>query len=442
VTRAFVVRVACAAALLTLPMIGVGLVAALTGRDLGAGLQPSWLALAVATGAAATLRPRWRPSGAWRRWLAAVAVVLLLSLAGLALAPSGEAMPTTMLRWGKQVVQLAIMAAFVAWPAVALRGDARWRWTARLIVIGALLQAAYGAIQWIDWYHPGALPAGWERFATSNPAILSGSTQLHLQDGFLDVPRLRGMAAEPLYLGSYLLLVLPVVGLTGWPTAGRTAARIVLGMLLVLTWSRGAWLAGAVGLGLAAVMAVRVGGRRPGRRTVVVAVGAGLAFVLLLGAARLDLVLDRLAQTFSRRDWSNLTRLYSMQAAWRAFLLSPLVGVGWGQFGFHFPRLVDAAGLQSQFQWPVVNNFPLQVLCETGLAGFGVLAAGALRLVQRVHRAALAPGERGLRVRACAVATGAVWLQLLTFSQYNLPHLWLAPGLLLAALVEAEGEGA
>jgi hypothetical protein len=78
----------------------------------------------------------------------------------------------------------------------------------------------------------------------------------------------------------------------------------------------------------------------------------------------------RLVQSLDRGDWSNLTRLYSMQAAWRAFLLSPVVGVGWGQFAFHFPLLVDPLGLQSQFTWPVVNNVPLLVLCETGV-GFG-----------------------------------------------------------------------
>jgi len=42
-----------------------------------------------------------------------------------------------------------------------------------------------------------------------------------------------------------------------------------------------------------------------------------------------------------------------------------------------FSALVDPTGLQSQFTWPVVNNFPLEILCETGLIGFLVLVAGA-----------------------------------------------------------------
>ena len=35
-----------------------------------------------------------------------------------------------------------------------------------------------------------------------------------------------------------------------------------------------------------------------------------------------------------------------------------------------------------------------------------------------------------------AVACAGVWLQLLVFSQYNLPHIWVAPGLVLAALAQ------
>jgi O-antigen ligase len=161
---------------------------------------------------------------------------------------------------------------------------------------------------------------------------------------------------------------------------------------------------------------------------------------MLLGPERLLLPLQRLAQSFSERDWSNLTRLYSMQAAWRAFLLSPVVGIGWGQFGWHFPLLVDTAGLQSQFTWPVVNSFPLQILCETGVTGFAVFSVATAALARAAVRG-FRDSRRRARVTACAVATVGVWLQLLTFSQYNLPHVWLAPGLLLAALADG-GDGA
>lgn len=439
-------RACLGAALLTLPWIGVGTARLLTGKDLGAGLQPSWICLAAAT--AGALAGRRRLPQLPRRAVVlagAAALAVGLSAGGLYLAPASEPLGTAWLRYGKQVVQLGIMAAFLVWPALWVRGAVRWRWTARLVVAGALLQAAYGLLQWCHWYAPGPVLPALERVFTSNPAILSGSAQLHLADGFRDVPRLRGTACEPLYLGSFLLLALPLVVLTGWRRPLRAAAAAVLGALLLLTWSRGAWLAGAGGAAVAVALA-RLG---PGKGSTVAAAArpgwrswAALGIILaavgaVLGPERLALPLERLVQSFSDRDWSNLTRLYSMQAAWRGFLLSPLVGVGWGQFPWHFPVLVDTAGLQSQFQWPVVNNFPLQILCETGAVGFAVFAAAAGAVLHAVVRALRDAGPaRALRLRVAAAAAIAVWLQLLTFSQYNLPHLWVAPGLLLAALAD------
>jgi O-antigen ligase len=156
----------------------------------------------------------------------------------------------------------------------------------------------------------------------------------------------------------------------------------------------------------------------------------------------------RLAQTFSGQDWSNLTRLYSMQAAWRAFLLSPVFGIGWGQFGWHFPALVDPMGLQSQFTWPVVNNFPLLVLCETGLVGIlvwvawcvGLFRAVCFRWSDLVSRLAITGifGLQGRILIATTISAAGVWLQLLTFSQYNLPHVWVSLGLLMAILADWE----
>ncbi len=441
-------RACLGGAWLTLPWIGLGTLRLLTGRDLGAGLQPSWLLLGVASVLVVVGHPRVRPDlpRPVRRWALAAAVALALSALGLLVAPVAEPAAVVWQRYGKQVIQLGIMAAFLGWPALWVRGAARWRWTARLLVAGALLQVLYGGLQWLHWYQPGALLPALDRVFTSNPAILSGSEQLHLADGFRDVPRLRGTASEPLYLGNYLLLILPLLGLTGWRRGFKLGAGLVLWLLLLLTWSRGAWLAalagGVLALGLRRWSPVTGGpDRRPRWRLWVGCAAVAVVLAALLGPERLLLPVERLAQSVSGRDWSNLTRLYSMQAAWRAFTLSPLVGVGWGQFAWHFPLLVDTAGLQSQFQWPVVNNFPLQILCETGIVGFAVFAAISFALVRATGRALREPGDgaRVQRVCAAAVATFAVWLQLLTFSQYNLPHIWVAPGLLLAALADRGG---
>ncbi len=447
-----------AGVLLTLPWIGLGVAHLLTGRDLGAGLQPAYLLLPAALALAAAAPRGERLPGRWRRrdvvltmlFLAAVA----LSAAGLVRHPGAAPPAERWARYGRQVAQLLLMGGFAAFAAAWTRGDRRWALTRRLLAAGVLVQAAYGAGQALhfagrlSWF--GAL----ERWFTSNPAILSGSERLFLGGAFLAVPRLRGTACEPLYLGSYLLLALPLLRLPGSGRSERLA--LALGVpLLVLTWSRGAWLGAAAALAAWLLLRWRAGSGpalRPGRR-LWIALAAGGAVLLVAAALAPDLVvlpLRRLAQSADRQDWSNLTRLFSMQAAWRAFRLSPLVGIGWGQFAFHFPLLVDPAGLQSQFTWPVVNNLPLKILCETGLVGAAVLVAAAALLGREVL-AAVRPPAAGpepaavvrARRRLCLVAAAnlGLWVQLLTFSQYNLPHLWVGGGLLLAALAEA-GDGA
>ncbi len=441
-------RCCYAAALLTLPWAGVGVLRLATGRDWGGGLQPSWvfmgLAMAVAAARWAARRggrpAAFRPGPVPTAGLVVMAAVLVSAL-GLVLAPAPVPWQDAAARFLKQAVQLLIMLGFTLWAAWWTRGEERWIWTARLIVTGALLQACYGGLQLAA--HDGGLGwfAGLDRIFTSNPSILSGSGDLYIDNAMQDVARLRGTVCEPLYLGNYLLLAIPMVWVTRWPRWQEALATGVLLVLLMLTWSRGAWLAAAGAAVVAGVLWARcgLGGRWlvSGRLLV-----QGLGLVLLLGLVLFllgdpGLVWRRLLQSFSSRDWSNLTRLYSMQAGWRAFLLSPVVGIGWGQFGWHFPALVDPLGLQSQFTWPVVNNFYLEVLSETGVLGLSALVMLLVR-IGRELKASVA-SERGRdswRVRLVVAVVAAfvgVWLQLLTFSQYNLPHIWLALGLLIAA---------
>jgi O-antigen ligase len=456
------------AALVTLPMAGVGVLKLVTGRDWGGGLQPSWVFLALSVccllidkarkGSLGRDFSHALPDGLRRWWLwglAGIFLALLGSVGGLWLAPAGESMAVVLGRFGKQVIQLLIMICFVIWPALWTRGSQRWTWTVKTLLIGGMIQFGYGILQGMD-YFLGVPGYAWlDGVFTSNPSIFSGSGELYLGDGFRHVPRLRGMVCEPLYLGNYLLFLLPLTLVPCWSSRIRGLVGASLLVLLFGTWSRGAWLGLMAQVMLGAVLVFSLGGFAQARRSwkswllgaVVV-----LVVIPLVGAATgwesLGYPYRRLAQTFSGQDWSNLTRLFSMQAAWRAFLLSPVVGVGWGQFGWHFPLLVDPMGLQSQFTWPVVNNFPLQVLCETGLVGFlvflgWVFGLGRAAVVRwlRVRRLVLKGGTLawGHRVQAAALlGVFGVWSQLLTFSQYNLPHIWVALGLFLAALADAD----
>jgi hypothetical protein len=441
--------------LVCLPWVGADLIILVTGHDLGAGLQPAYLLLAVAVGLrlATLTRPSARAAarGALREptghclLLASClgGAALAASAVGLVLAPSAAGVGQAWGRYARQVVQVGIMANFAIYPALWTRGDGRWRATLGALAVGLAFQELYALTQAWHFLRPSPLFAALDRVFTSNPAILAGSEELYLDGRFRGVPRLRGTACEPLYLGNYLLLVLPIVaGGAAWRRWTRPV--VVAGVvLLLLTWSRGAVLAALLGAASWLVLRRRAGLGLPiGRAAVLVVVTMGTTAVLAAlvgGGEAWQFPLRRLAQSLDGGDWSNLTRLYSMQAAWRAFLLSPVVGVGWGQFAFHFPLLVDPLGLQSQFTWPVVNNVPLLVLCETGLLGFSALMVVSWRLGRATWTslAAADPAQRA-RLAAAAAATVAIAVQLLTFSQYNLPHIWVAPGLWLAALRESE----
>ena len=439
------------AAILTLPLVGVGLVHWLTGVDTGAGFQPAYLLLAVAwiLRIGDILRPEGRADvrrllalPAIRRglvWGAVAGGAVLLSAIGLSVAPAPLLAQEAWPRFLRQTLQLAIMVAFLVYPAMWTRGPRRWAWTLGLLAwatVGQLVVATLLAAHQVVPLPGVDIVDG---VATSNPAILAGSDRLYL-GGFTAIPRWRGTMSEPLYLGSFLLAMIPLLTLRS-----RPILVIMAVVALVLTWSRGAWLASAAGLAIWWLLRRRAGLPGPSRRwlvAVAATIVAGLA--LLAAVAGPDAVLlpvRRVAQTLDRGDWSNLTRFYSFQAAWRCFLESPLVGVGWGQFPYHFYDVVDLQGLESQFTWPVVNSVPLLVLCETGLVGFAVLAAAAAAMGRATWRslAVVKDPDRAARLAALAAAGVGLWLHLLVFSQYNLPHLWVVPGLWLAALIAERG---
>lgn len=434
-----------AATLMTLPLVGIGLSEVLGGPDLGTGLQPAYLLVALAWSfragtvllAAARRQGGGQLLGASQRpgWIiagVAMAVVLASGL-GLSLAPAPVVPHEAWPRFIKQVVQLMLMLSFMLYAACWTVGQRRWRSTATWLGVGVLGQLVWAPLQ--VWHTAGG--PGWlapiDAIATSNPGILSGSSWLYL-GGFTSIARARGTMCEPLYLGSYVLAVLPVL-----VAARRRTLTAGALLLLLATWSRGAWLALIAGLLLWTLARRRAGLRRAcGRRCSVIAIGLG-AVVVAAGAAwgleALWLPVQRLAQIGDAGDWSNLTRLYSAQAAWRAFELSPIVGVGWGQFAFHFYDLVDLSGLQSQFTWPVVNSIPLLVLCEVGLIGLAAFTGTLVWAWRSTWRALeLGSWEHRARLAALAGAVAATSLHLCVFSQYNLPHLWVLPGLWLAAL--------
>jgi O-antigen ligase len=286
----------------------------------------------------------------------------------------------------------------------------------------AVLAAALG---------PGVLP-----LLDTNSSIASGSDELYLGHSFTGIARLRAPMPEPLMFGSYLLAVVPLVGLSGcarggWSRWWRWGAALVGFACLFATWSRGAWLGAAAIVALLGFAWMRGRFGPVTRSRVAAGLGgaaiagvAGLAFVLQVSPWELPgLLFDRLAQSAAGHDMSNMTRVWAWRAAGEMFMDAPVAGQGWGSYGFLFFEYAPAAASGAHFGWPVPNNLALLLLAETGLVGL-------VLWVMAIWPAVVPIGDRSRDVRGLVVACATVGLllQFATFSQWNLPHVWLLFG--------------
>lgn len=194
------------------------------------------------------------------------------------------------------------------------------------------------------------------------------------------LPRASGAFGIPNSMAAWLLLVFfPSLALTTARTvskrlrlaAGGFAALCVIG--LVLTISRGAWLAFAVTM---AVWPLTVAGRRwPWRLGV-----SMLAFALTLGAG---VAAYRAVPSIQRRFHSLIlergesTRPIMWRIAWTIFKDSPVHGSGAGSYDTLFERH-RPEGFTTQPHW--AHNDYLNTLSDYGLIGFS-LSFGAVALL-------------------------------------------------------------
>lgn len=451
------------AAILLQPLVGIGVANVVLGRGLGTGVQPAFLAFGLAilllllparsaSGGAA------RPRSPFSTWTVALLLWAVASLAfSWRLESVGLAGEVAWLKSLKQIVLLAFFVAIALLP-VALRGRGwelgrAWGRIETLWSLGLGFTVLLALLQGLHFQAPTPIAERVLDLFDTNPSIAAGSEELYLGHRFVGIARLRGPFPEPLHLGSYLLASLPVALAGAWGRRGfargwRLAVAGIGGMCLLLTFSRGAYL-GAGAMAVAVGVAVARGRLpRPSGRSWALGAGftVGLALLAAWGAGLTPLALpgllvDRLAQSLAGHDMSNLTRFYAWEAATRLFLAHPLGGVGWGGFGFHYYGVAAEGGSAAHFGWPMTNSLPLLVAAELGLVGLGLAGRvlwPALRGLRGPDPAGPSPRADVLRF-ALATASLGVLVHGLTFSQWNLPHLWVLIGL-SAALHETEGE--
>ena len=354
-----------------------------------------WLVVSTAVAAAAAyalacrLRPR-LPRWAWMLFGALLAWLVLAAALGR----------DPLYAWtGTPERHLGVLAWLLLGACLAVGSmlDARGvRVVMRWSVVAALWCGGYAIVEW--WF--------------GEPVDTSSVTS-----------RLGGPFGSAAYFGAALCLLIPVaVGVAAdlselprWRIAGCVAA-VSCTIGLVGTGSRAAWLGLLVAAGVAAIV------WRPGRRSVLIIVGAAAVCVVVM-LPRLDDVLDRSGSSTSRLDeWAMAARVVAEH---------PVVGVG--PEGY---RTALADGVTAEYERTYgrqvlpdrAHSAPLDLATSGGVpAAFLYVALTGGVVIVAVRR--LRSGAATAALATAVIADLAQQLLLFPIAELD-PILWLCAGML------------
>lgn len=303
-------------------------------------------------------------------------------------------------RWrgGWQAHRTPFDLLFVLWAFVfgvsILANPETWRRSAEALW--------YMLLYILVWYAlADAFSNGVDRHLWLNAVALVGLIQLPIvalqvvnfyAQGGAGLPRPVGLAGNPNLLGAYYVVLVPLA-VAGWLEARHRLTRVVLGgyvlitgLVLVATFSRGAWLGGAAAVGtMGAFVLLQRGITSPQAarqawhalsRQQRMAAGV-LGIVGLVSAAGLVIVLVA-SVNISGREAE--LRTLPWQYAWEMFQRRPLTGEGLFTYGYHLGAFWSIPPEQPHSH---PHNLPLLVLAELGLFG-GVVAAATVGMIGRM----------------------------------------------------------
>lgn len=183
------------------------------------------------------------------------------------------------------------------------------------------------------------------------------------------------------------------------------------GLALIVSYTRGAWIGGVVGLVLLGIIAwrQRASVRRIDLAPACVFVAAGLALIIrsLFSSSEVMNVGRRIASILQFSSGSGQTRTQIWQAAGEAISERPILGWGTDTFNYLFYRFVPAGYIQNVGGTRAADNahdYPLQLASTVGIPGallfYGVLVWAGIRSYKVVFKRS-AEGN--------AIILGAFW---------------------------------
>lgn len=272
---------------------------------------------------------------------------------------------------GQRDLSLWIQMAVVFW--VVLNGLPS-RSPRRLVFLTLVVVALVGVVA--GCYQVFVNP-GWR---------LAGAARAGEQTG-----RATGTFALANSFAGLLLLLLPAVAARVFRPATATSrvwwmwVGLVLLVGLVLTLSRGGWLALAIALAISPLLAARLSWRR--RALTALAIVAVLLVASWMVGRWVPAARERVAQLVS--DGGERTRPFMWAGAWRLWLDAPIAGNGAGSYNLLFERH-RTEGFRDEPLW--AHNEYLNLLADYGLIG-ALLAGGAVLMVLAGCRRAVEASE-------------------------------------------------
>ncbi len=239
--------------------------------------------------------------------------------------------------------------------------------------------------------------------------------------------RIGGPLADPNAFAQTMVVVLALAAERAWHErqwlfrAAASTSAVVSALTVVLTSSRGGWLAlGAVCLAFAWRF-------RPRASTVVAAV-AVLALLVVVSPARYRSLAASLVRPViggaERPDGSLAVRSDALAIGLAMFVDHPVLGVGWRQYDAHYLAYARELGIDTTRQERSAHGLVLAVADESGLVGlgaFGAIVVLALTSVARARRRLLAAGDttagglvEGVQIALVGLLVAAVFLPLAT----------------------------
>ncbi len=275
--------------------------------------------------------------------------------------------------------------------------------------VAVLVMTVVGIFEVASWYSVPGL-------TQINEALL---IVLHAQSGVEYVHRLRTTAFEVSWAGVMLTFFFPFATIS---IDGRRSATLLYSglvtVLVVLSQSRTSLL--VFGFQALVLFCYNVRGRLD---WMMHAIALGSLVALLLATS--TTFYDRAAETLTNvveygrfeppddgldTNVSNITRAAAVRAAESMFRERPLLGFGFGQFGFHYTTYLEAGDFRSYEvrdyasdsgeRWPPVYSVHARLLAETGLMGYAVWLGFILMLLARSSRIIM---QAGVDTRLAAV---------------------------------------